>query len=188
MKKLYRDDWLVLLGLLLLIIGIIWYVQTHHSYMHRPQYNPPTPKATVVPATGYSSPNKTHRDIDYLYQVGMIAYQIQPTNSTVNNGDLNEADYNVIYYNADPNSTITVSGSNFNIGCIAANNQSFQQDSSIFATGGFGRPIPTATSLGKKVVVAPLQSVVVPIQTSGSCQFLGTEDGQYWWDVTKVGE
>lgn len=130
-------------------------------------------------------PAKQAGQLTTVYTRGNIAYQVMTGNSFVDHGKIVSALFDVTYINLT-NQPVTVTGKQFSLGCIVANGQSFHANPAVFANGGFGTLPARTTSLAVPVTLEPLGQSTVSIQLDGSCQDIGTEDGQYWWAMTAV--
>lgn len=159
---------------LLLIVVIIFGILIHNAVNNSKAE--PAPKAQPV-VSGFHSPNKIRLDYGQGFQPGNVGIELFQGNSHF---DANQAPitygFNVLYINSLSVSQTVTELQPLSIGCIATNNQSFRNVSSIFQ--------PNLTSL----TLEPHQVLQSSFQVAGGCQYIGTADGKYWWDVPKFGE
>jgi hypothetical protein len=166
--KHYKIIGLILAATLLIIFGVLTYSAIRNSQTK------PLLKAKV--SSGFHSPNKIQLDYGQGFQVGNIGVELFEGNSSFN-ADQSPIQYgfNVWYINS-LNSPQTASNKALSIGCIAQGNQSFKTQPSVFS--------PNLTSLS----LNPFQVLQTSFQVSGNCQYIGTADGKYWWNVPVFGD
>lgn len=154
-----------------------------------PQVNEPTrPQHTVVGPvdTSFKPANKHRLNFDDITQIGTVGFEVQEDTSTVDSGSLVGATYKVVYYNFSKVTPATISDPRMNVGCIAAQDVTLQRDSSIFTYGAYGKPTTGVVSLAKPVTVQPYGTTSSTFTVNGLCQYIGTQDGEYWWDMSVV--
>lgn len=154
-----------------------------------PQANEPTrPQRTIARPvdTTFKPANKHRLNFDDVTQIGSVGFEVQENSSVVNNGSMVSATYKVVYYDFAKDTPATISDPRMNVGCISAQNVNFQQDSNIFTYGAYGKPTAGVVSLAKPVAVAPYATTTTTFTVNGLCQFIGTQDGTYWWDMSVV--
>lgn len=163
-------------GVILLAAAL--YFLTHYHPKQLPQ-----PKKPVATPFIYPSPNKQEADYNSYLALGPVAFEVMQGSTSI---DVNGAVYGrsyIVRYTSQRVGTVTVTGNDLNVGCIAKGNKSFQVDNSIFNAG------KDQTSLNvlkpRDAVLDTYKSVEVEFNVPGDCQYIGTGDGVWWW---KVGE
>lgn len=183
MKSIRLHPSIAIIFCTLIIIGLAtWLTRS-------PSVNEPTrPQHTVAGPvdTSFKPANKHRLNFDDVTQIGSVGFEVQEDTSTVDSGSLIGATYKVVYYNFSKVTPATISDPRMNVGCIAAQNVNFQKDSSIFTYGAYGKPTAGVVSLAKPVTVAPYATTTTTFTVNGLCQFIGTQDGEYYWDMTQV--
>lgn len=194
-KFLNDPDRNVIIGLVVLVVISISYL---HYFGNRPVViTQPEPRIPVnLPAKPaplpYAAPNKTEVALIQAHREGKLVYSVYLASSFYDaNHKLQYATYYVEYENL-VNAPVTISPTAVdNIGCIAAGNHSFQEVPSIFTTGNYPKdqsPAYPVTSLKAwtgqaSFTLGAYEKVQIQFAVDGSCQYLGTQDGQYWWKM-----
>ncbi len=180
---------------IIIIIGIVFILV---NYLNRPEpfiapeYNPP-PKVIEEPRSSdaFPSPNKEQKVYSSIIQVGELAYWVEPATTSYSDRRVLQNSTYYVYYENSLNSPHTFKTSPaLNVGCIAANNKSYGKIPSIFSAGDFSpaynssHPSTSLEALNQRgLAFQPYERVRVEIAVNGSCQYLGTQDGKYWWKI-----
>lgn len=177
---------IVLVGILLFITLVLF-----PSHPKEPESHPaPLPKPVAVQT--FQSPNKTEKEFGIGYvQQDNLTYTINPVYSYFDQSHkLEYAIFQMEYENLIKDINTFKPSNTFNVGCIAANNQGFQQTSNIFSGGGLsarhtGFPTTSLVAWSKQhsFTLQSYEKVYVQFEVNGDCQFIGTQDGQYWWPM-----
>lgn len=181
---------IVLVGILLFITLVLF-----PNHPKPPKSHPaPLPKPVVVKPTN-PAPNKVQAAFTTVYRVDNLSYQVASSYSYFDaSHSLQYATFTVSYENYLKQTTTLSPGANLNIGCIAASGQSFQQVPSIFTNGGLstrrtGFPTTSLVAWSKQrgYTLQSYETANIQFEVNGDCQFIGTQDGEYWWPMPQFG-
>lgn len=172
MRLKYGDYFLAIGSCLLLMLVTLLYVHFHHVPNYFQPYTPtPQPQTSTQPLpVPYPSPNKKQLDFDTVFQTNGVSVEVQRGDTNIVNNNVSSMTFHIIYVNLT-NEPITLASDSTSIGCIVAHNQSYKNTSGIFTTS-------------ERVTVPPFYSPVeLQIQVRGDCLYLGTGDGEYYWEL-----
>lgn len=133
-------------------------------------------------------PNKHHEPYGFGYQVKNIEVSVFEGDSAYNaDQSAKYYGFSVWYTNTQnvPENYPVSSLKAINVGCIVANNQNFIENPSIFTAN---QTVLKAIAPGGTLSFAPFEVKKINIQLPPSCQYAGTADRTYWWNVPLYGQ
>lgn len=141
------------------------------------------PYKAPITETPFSPPGQEQR---YFvgYSVGDVDLTVNWASRHSGGNGLGHLSFTVEYENLR-NSRATYDPSDaLDVGCIYADNTYFKDKPSIFTQGNFpDTNLTPHSSLHAVGILAfePYETKVVEINVHGSCTYLGTKNGGYWW-------
>jgi hypothetical protein len=133
----------------------------------------PVPHLKAAPL----NPNKYHEPYSFSYLVDNIQVLVLEGASSYNANQTPKYYGFSIWYTNTTNKPVSYAPTpSLEIGCIVANDRNYKQSPAIFS--------PSVGALS----FAPFETKKLDIQISPACQYVGTADGKYWWDVPRYGD